>query len=112
MQELDANKDGTISWPEFQDVLHHNKSMSALESVGIDPEAIVDTAEDFFFEEGKPVCLTFEAFMNMVLDCRGAQYATVKDVMILGKCLNARTLSMTSRIDAVNVKLEQLLINA
>ena len=47
----------------------------------MNPIGIVNFAELFLLEDGKPVELAFETFLSMVLDLRESNTATVKDVM-------------------------------
>jgi len=104
--ELDENKDGVISWKEFQKILDFPAALSALASVNVDPEGLVDVAEDFFFDDSdRPIGLTFEQFMTMVLDVRGGQEATVKDVMSMGKRFGAKFINVKGRIESINDKL-------
>merc|ERR1712151_1083405 len=90
VEELDENGDGSISWSEFKAILDHPGAIKALESVNVDAEAMVDMAEDFFFEDGQQVSVSFDEFMGLVLDLRGGQQATVKDMMGLGKRVSAK----------------------
>merc|ERR1719378_1562688 len=62
---LDKNNDGFLSWQEFQDIVQFPEALAALESVGVDAESMVDMAEDSFFEDGVPVSLSFDDFMDM-----------------------------------------------
>merc|ERR1711907_58817 len=78
VQQLDANGDGQISWEEFQSILEFPAALSALESVNVDAECLIDVAEDFFFEDGIQIQVSFDEFMAMMLDLRGGQSATVK----------------------------------
>jgi hypothetical protein len=94
VQELDTNQDGTLSWDEFQHILLYPEALKALESVDVDAENMVDMAEDFFFEDGEPISVTFEEFMVMVLDLSGGQQAKVKDIMGLGKRINKKFISL------------------
>jgi hypothetical protein len=98
---LDTNNDGTLSWEEFQKILDCNGALRALESVNVDPESMVDMAEDFFFEDGEPVQVTFTQFMDMVLDLRGGQQATVENIMSLAKRFNKKFLKLRERLDTV-----------
>eukprot|EP00747_Dinoflagellata_sp_TGD_P135514 gnl/TRDRNA2_/TRDRNA2_175468_c5_seq1.p1 gnl/TRDRNA2_/TRDRNA2_175468_c5~~gnl/TRDRNA2_/TRDRNA2_175468_c5_seq1.p1 ORF type:complete len:762 (+),score=114.14 gnl/TRDRNA2_/TRDRNA2_175468_c5_seq1:82-2367(+) len=109
VQKLDENHDGSLSWDEFQSLLDYPDTTRALESVNVDAESMVDVAEDFFFEDGEPVTVTFQDFMHMVLDCRGGQNATVKDIMSLGKRVNQRFMTVTTHFNGLNAKLDQLL---
>jgi len=101
MGDLDQNKDGTLSWDEFQAVLDIPHALAMLESVNVDAASMVDMAEDAFFEDGEPVSLTFPDFMEMVLDLRGGQQASVKDILRMGK-------RFTKKIMNVNGKIEKL----
>merc|ERR1719265_763939 len=55
VQDLDKNGDGTLSWEEFQKILDHDDALTALASVSVDPESMVDMAVDYFFDNGQPV---------------------------------------------------------
>jgi chemotaxis protein CheY-P-specific phosphatase CheC len=116
VQELDSNNDGELTWEEFQQILDYPDALSALESVNVDPESMVDMAEDFFHEDGEPVAVSFDGFMEMVLDLRGGQQATVKDVMGLGKRFNTKFMKvketmqeLSSGMEELNAKMDRLL---
>jgi len=78
---MDKDKNRHISYKEFTEILDNPKALVALEDVGVDPIGLVDFAELFFFEDGEMIELTFEAFMEMVLDLRETNDATVKDIL-------------------------------
>jgi len=105
VEELDSNNDGTLSWDEFQKLLDYPEALRALESVNVEPESMVDMAEDFFFEDGEPVAVGFEEFMEMVLDLRGGQQATVKDIMGLGTRVNKKFGKMKEKVDNIDHKI-------
>jgi hypothetical protein len=106
VEELDENGDGTLAWEEFQQILEYPAAMAALESVNVDPATMVDMAEDFFFEDGEPVAVSFEDFMGIVLDLRGGQRATVKDVMRVGKRFSKKFLKVNKPMDAIEARLK------
>lgn len=116
VKQLDKDGDGGLSWEEFQKILDFPEALAALESVNVCPESMVDMAEDFFFEDGEPVEVSFDEFMEMVLDLRGGQQATVKDIMGLGKRFNSKivktnsqVLSLEERLKSIDDKLEKLM---
>jgi hypothetical protein len=119
IRRLDQDSDGVVSWDEFQKILDFPEALQALESVNVDAEILVDMAEDFFFDEGEePNTITFEQFMMLVLDVRGGQQATVKDVMGVSKRfsrkflgLKGRLESMGRKIDAVDSKIDDVAKN-
>jgi len=108
VNRLDKNNDGTLCWDEFQKILDYPDALKALGDVNVDPEAMVDMAEDLFFEDGEPITLTFEEFMEMVLDLRGGQEATVKDVMSLGKRFSHKFMNNKMRIDNIEKKMDNV----
>jgi hypothetical protein len=84
MTLLDRNKNGMICYSEFADIIQNPEALAVLTEVGVDPLCVVDFAELFFFEDGVPVAeLTFEGLMEMVLDLRSSNMATVKDMLNL-----------------------------
>merc|ERR1712228_215348 len=76
--------------------------------MGVDPSTMIDLSLDFFFlANGEEVCVSFEEFMEMVLDARGGQQATVKDIMHLGKRFNEKFMSLKGRIDSIDRKVDE-----
>jgi len=108
VNELDTSGDGSLSWDEFQLILDYPQALKALESVNVDPEIMVEMAEDFFFDDGEKVDVTFEQFMEMVLDLRGGQCACVQNVMALAKKFNKKFLSLKGRLDKMDDRLENI----
>jgi len=105
----DENGDGKISWRELDDLMKSNEALQALESVNVDPVGLIDVAEDFFFEEGEEKQMTFEEFMDMVLDLRGSQQATLKDILSLGKRFNRKFMELKHAIENIDNKLGTLM---
>merc|ERR1719197_2307993 len=87
-----------ISWEEFQALPEMPEALQIFESVNVNPEGMVDMAEDMFFEDGEPVSLSFDDFMEMVLDLRGGLTATVKDLMNVGKRFTKKMLSVNAKV--------------
>jgi hypothetical protein len=83
IDELDDNRNNQISYKEFTNIIQKPEAITALHDVGVDPVSIVDFAELFFFEDGQGIELTFESFMEVVLDLRESNSATVKDMLNL-----------------------------
>jgi hypothetical protein len=108
VDELDENNDGQLSWEEFQAIVDHPQASSALEAVDVDPETVIDMAEDYFFEDGVPVELEFGEFVSMILDLRGGQMSTVKDVLSLGKRMTGKFQGMTLKMDGLERKIDGL----
>jgi voltage-gated sodium channel len=107
VSDLDQDSDGTLSWEEFKVILDVPDTMKALEQVNVDPESMVDMAEDFFFEDGVPVTVPLDDFLGMVLDLRGGQQATVKHMMQLGKRYAGKFGNMAKKMDRVQSRIDK-----
>eukprot|EP00445_Apocalathium_hangoei_P082382 CAMPEP_0204181354 /NCGR_PEP_ID=MMETSP0361-20130328/51827_1 /ASSEMBLY_ACC=CAM_ASM_000343 /TAXON_ID=268821 /ORGANISM="Scrippsiella Hangoei, Strain SHTV-5" /LENGTH=690 /DNA_ID=CAMNT_0051140921 /DNA_START=141 /DNA_END=2210 /DNA_ORIENTATION=- len=87
MQQLDKSGDGEISKVEFSQILDNATATKALEEVGVDVVGLIDNI-DFIFQgdddEGEKN-LDFASFIELVLELRGDNMATVKDIVDLRK---------------------------
>ena len=74
---------------------------------------MLDFAEMFFFDEQmNPIELTFPRFMELILDLRASNTATLKDLMNLGKQLTAKSNAMHKAIDAGITNLRDAMMKA
>lgn len=96
VQDLDANRDGKISYEEFCQILDYPQTVSSLLSVGVDLEDVMDFSEHMFLVDGKQVELGFEDFLQMVLDLRSSETATMKHLWNFWKKQVDPSLSSTS----------------
>jgi len=108
--QLDTDFNDKISYSEFTKIIEKPEALHALQKVGVNPIGIVDFAELFFFEDGQPVELPFEKFMELVIDLRESNSATVKDVLNLWMKVKTSTnkdvLQVKHDVDALAQKLE------
>jgi hypothetical protein len=86
---LDTDSGGTISKKEFVMILENIEAIRCLNDVGVDVYALIDLA-DYIFENDNPedneeVELDFSKLMEIVLQLRGSNQATVKDIVDLRK---------------------------
>merc|ERR1712061_973402 len=81
---LDTNKDCQISKTEFVAMLENPEPLKALQNIGVDVVGLVDFT-DYIFEEKQSI--SFRKFMDMVLQLRGTNTTTVKDIVDLRKYL-------------------------
>merc|ERR1719507_1588713 len=91
----DQNKDNddSISRQEFKEMFSNQKAMTILQDVGVDVIGLVDFADTIFDDACEAVgedTLSFEDFMGLILDLRGSNTATVKDVVDLRRHINSR----------------------
>merc|ERR1712061_225108 len=81
---LDSDKDCQISKSEFEVMLQNPEPLKALQNIGVDVVGLVDFT-DYIFEEKSTI--SFRKFMDMVLQLRGTNTTTVKDIVDLRKYL-------------------------
>merc|ERR1719491_2078252 len=111
VKSLDTNANGMISFVEFRKILDIPKALRALEDVGVDPAGLVDFVELMFFEDGdpnRPVELPFDVFMELILDLRESNGATVKDIKYLWRQINPKLQNMRKDIDEVKERTERM----
>jgi len=110
---LDTDGDGLISKKEFTSLLETVEASRLLTEVGVDVFSLVELA-DFIFEDehakdagDRPVerDLTFTDFMNVILELRGSNAATVKDIVDLRKSTLARTARVEDALKCVETKI-------
>eukprot|EP00747_Dinoflagellata_sp_TGD_P050679 gnl/TRDRNA2_/TRDRNA2_146903_c0_seq1.p1 gnl/TRDRNA2_/TRDRNA2_146903_c0~~gnl/TRDRNA2_/TRDRNA2_146903_c0_seq1.p1 ORF type:complete len:637 (+),score=126.13 gnl/TRDRNA2_/TRDRNA2_146903_c0_seq1:59-1969(+) len=110
-QGLENHEQDTISKHAFEQILENPEAARALQEVGVDVVGLVDFT-DFIFrkqaqgptdgeeddEEGYTE-LSFEAFMDMILQLRGSNGATVKDIVDLRKTIIQQLGKMEQRVE-------------
>mmetsp|Transcript_13993 Transcript_13993/g.31724 ORF Transcript_13993/g.31724 Transcript_13993/m.31724 type:complete len:760 (-) Transcript_13993:125-2404(-) len=115
--EIDKNHDDSISEKEFDQIVTNKVAIHALVECGVDPLILIDMKDLLFqdadeddeeFAEAKgdeEKTFKFSEFLDLVLQLRGSNRATVKDMVDLRKYLGslvhkleARTAKRTSRM--------------
>lgn len=106
----DTDHDGSISKDEFVTLMESKTCVLALEDIGIDVMGLAETA-DYFFEEHFPCGasdmsrrLEFEDFMQLLLQLRGSNKATVKDIVDL----RAHIHKILRNMDKFNARIDTL----
>jgi len=100
---LDTDCDGMISKDEFAKILDNPLAARSLTEVGVDVFGLVDL-QDFIFEaedengESKEKQLSFCDFMEVVLQLRGSNNATVKDIVDLRKFVQKNNKMLEERV--------------
>eukprot|EP00931_Biecheleriopsis_adriatica_P088772 TRINITY_DN63010_c0_g1_i1.p1 TRINITY_DN63010_c0_g1~~TRINITY_DN63010_c0_g1_i1.p1 ORF type:complete len:633 (+),score=146.33 TRINITY_DN63010_c0_g1_i1:98-1996(+) len=87
---IDKNHDGYISKVEFMQILNSPEAARCLHQVGVDPVSIIEMTDEIFTasdtvvsESGEKDVLTFEKFMEGLLNLRTTNKATVRDIVAL-----------------------------
>jgi len=109
--DLDTNSNGMISFVEFRKIIEIPQALRALEDVGVDPAGVVDFAEMMFFEDSdrdRPVELAFDTFMELILDLRCSNTATVKDIKYLWRQINPMMAHLTKDVTELRDRTERI----
>jgi len=110
MTTLDSDCDGSVSYKEFQQLIDHPHALQAFQSLKVDPVMVVDFAQEWFLDEkGEPKSLDLQAFMDMVMELRGGQNVSMKDLMRMKKKLNSSFGEVGEVADSVELTAQRLL---
>merc|ERR1719453_364318 len=93
--------DQLISRKEFVLMMTNHDAVHALQDVGVDAVGLVDFVDIIFgSDEGEDDmgALTFQSFMEIVLQFRGSNIATVKDLVEIQKSLRAQISGLANQI--------------
>jgi len=103
VESLDTDGDMMISKPEFLKILGNQQACKALHDVGVDVVGLVDFAEVLFWDTvlQKEVHLSFQDFMEIVLNLRSSNAATVKDILSLGRVVRSAIHKLGDRTEEV-----------
>eukprot|EP00928_Gymnodinium_smaydae_P022249 TRINITY_DN18745_c0_g1_i1.p1 TRINITY_DN18745_c0_g1~~TRINITY_DN18745_c0_g1_i1.p1 ORF type:complete len:716 (-),score=122.51 TRINITY_DN18745_c0_g1_i1:41-2188(-) len=86
MRLIDTDEGGTISKDEFMQIIENVDAVRCMLDVGVDVFALVDLVDYIFMDENQQELeLDFAKFMDVVLQLRGTNHATVKDIVDLRK---------------------------
>merc|ERR550532_246235 len=95
---IDANGNMHISKAESEALLLNPKAARMVQEVGVDVVGLVDFS-DFIFQGGKD--LSFAEFMELVLELRSTNTATVKDIVDLRKFMASEIGNLVRRVGAL-----------
>jgi voltage-gated sodium channel len=90
---IDTNDDQKISYGEFESIMQNEKALKALDEVGVSAAALIDFSDHVFFDkdEKEPIKLDFPQFMEVVMDLRNDNVATVKAMLDLWRKIKDST---------------------
>lgn len=94
---LDKDGSMSITRSEFMALLSQEEAVKCLGEVGVDVVGLVDLTEEIFASEDHE--LSFPDFMEVVLQLRGSNVATVRDMVNLRKNIRDELLDMKTKID-------------
>lgn len=109
IRNIDKDSNGLISRKEFEQILGDPKAVLALVEVGVDPEILIDNI-DYIYEvinsddeddcPAEEVVLDFGAFMEVIMQFRGSNIATLKDIVDLRKHMDSEFRGMIKKMKA------------
>eukprot|EP00931_Biecheleriopsis_adriatica_P053619 TRINITY_DN31425_c0_g1_i1.p1 TRINITY_DN31425_c0_g1~~TRINITY_DN31425_c0_g1_i1.p1 ORF type:complete len:504 (-),score=99.66 TRINITY_DN31425_c0_g1_i1:98-1609(-) len=107
-EAMDENGDGQMSKEEMANIVGKPEAIKALHAVEVDPDGMVEFADTWFQDDetGEEKDLPFIEFLENVLDLRGTNTATVKDIMSLQKNLNQKMKVQFKSMDEKVAKVE------
>lgn len=87
LEELDTDGNKLISKEELSHILANQSACKALHDVGVDVVALIDFADVMFWDSinQTEMQLSFSSFMEVVLNLRSSNVATVQDLFNLGR---------------------------
>mmetsp|Transcript_68794 Transcript_68794/g.165113 ORF Transcript_68794/g.165113 Transcript_68794/m.165113 type:complete len:728 (-) Transcript_68794:112-2295(-) len=97
---LEENCDFKVSRSEFEVLLLKPECFKVIEELGVDCLALVDYCEVIFQEEQQE--LDFEAFMEVIMQFRGTNTATVRDMVDLRKFMRQEHKALLATIAAAS----------
>lgn len=108
--EADEDGDGLMSHAEFLRILESPEGLRALETVGVDPVGLIDYADTIFAQDDGDVGETvlFSHFMSEILQLRGSNTATVKDLITMRKFVEKMNKEVRKDLSQVNQHVLQL----
>jgi len=109
---LDEDEDQQIRVEDFERLLDSPAAIKALGEVGVDVEGLVDYAEIIFQSDanGKRFdrSLDFDEFMDLVLQLRGTNTATLKDLSDLRKFIQSQNNNRNRSFANLELRVENL----
>jgi voltage-gated sodium channel len=98
LAEIDDTFSGSISGKEYLDFLANEDAIIFLSRFDIDVRSLVDL-ESYFFEDDR--VYDYAEFIGILLELRGHNHCTVKDIVELRKWLEHNTQSMLSEMRVI-----------
>merc|ERR1719163_2231847 len=95
---IDEDGNKHISQAEFEMLLLNPEAARTIQEIGVDVVGLVDFA-DHIFQDG--VELSFVDFMELVLQLRGSNGATVRDIVYLRKQIGNQTHDLLSDLEGM-----------
>lgn len=98
---VDEDQDGMISKSEFRSMLRNPAALNVLNQVGVDLPALADHADYFFeAESGSKECLKVEEFIELLMQLRVRNPASVKNMADMRLLVHTRLANMENMLSS------------
>jgi len=99
---LPASEDIILSKEDFERLFLKQGAAKVFHDIGVDPVGFLDISE-YVFREAGPEGITFRQFIDVVLQMRGQNHATVKDIVDLRRVTLARLERVLEAVEGSSV---------
>jgi len=104
MKDIDKDEDDRLSRTEIAGILGSPEAMRIISKVGVDVDGLIDVADFYLFN--KKDNITFSEFLELVLQLRGNNTTTVRDIVDLRKFVLDELLILEERFTSLLQGLE------
>lgn len=98
MQKIDKDEDQQLSRMEIASILGMPDAMKIISKVGVDVDGLIDVADFHLFDKKDQIA--FSEFLELVLQLRGTNNTTVRDIVDLRKFVLEELLVVEERVVA------------
>mmetsp|Transcript_6184 Transcript_6184/g.17298 ORF Transcript_6184/g.17298 Transcript_6184/m.17298 type:complete len:155 (+) Transcript_6184:2-466(+) len=96
VRSIDTDNDDTLTKFEIASIMSNSEAMRTISKVGVDVESLIDIADFHLFDKKEQI--SFSEFLDLVLQLRGTNGTTVRDIVDLRKFVLEELLNMEDRI--------------
>eukprot|EP00929_Paragymnodinium_shiwhaense_P077244 TRINITY_DN3977_c0_g2_i1.p1 TRINITY_DN3977_c0_g2~~TRINITY_DN3977_c0_g2_i1.p1 ORF type:complete len:259 (-),score=62.68 TRINITY_DN3977_c0_g2_i1:113-889(-) len=101
LQEADKDGDGWVSHKEFLAILSNDEAIKMLERVGVDVQALLDGAETFYTELSSTSKLSFDEFIQVILQFRCSVATTIRNLSSFRKMVRHHMIEVRNRLTVI-----------
>jgi len=78
---VDCDYDGKVSYMEFEKMMQVKETVRILTDMGVNAVNLVDSVQNILFEDGMAISMTFDEFLEKILQLRELETAKKQDIM-------------------------------
>eukprot|EP00928_Gymnodinium_smaydae_P024559 TRINITY_DN19838_c1_g1_i3.p1 TRINITY_DN19838_c1_g1~~TRINITY_DN19838_c1_g1_i3.p1 ORF type:complete len:744 (-),score=74.80 TRINITY_DN19838_c1_g1_i3:95-2326(-) len=112
MDGIDADGNGIISKHEFKQLVENPTAIAALQAVDVDVVGLVELADVIFAsepgDEDDEKVISFEEFVELALQMRNTNHATVKDILYMQKLMKMNHYQVAAAFELNDARLARI----